>query len=133
MHFFFLMIRRPPRSTLFPYTTLFRSLLERLGGLSAELEDVLYELRSYVDELEADPNRLEAVEDRIAALRALERKYGDDVEAYLQDARARLSRVENLDEETAGLEARIREGEGRLEGLAARITAGRQRAAGSLS
>src|SRR2546427_2349712 len=28
--FFFLMIRRPPRSTLFPYTTLFRS---RLGGL----------------------------------------------------------------------------------------------------
>src|SRR3712207_6881386 len=27
--FFFLMIRRPPRSTLFPYTTLFRSLLGR--------------------------------------------------------------------------------------------------------
>src|SRR2546430_6653280 len=26
--FFFLMIRRPPRSTLFPYTTLFRSPLE---------------------------------------------------------------------------------------------------------
>src|SRR2546430_3818270 len=29
--FFFLMIRRPPRSTLFPYTTLFRS-RERHGG-----------------------------------------------------------------------------------------------------
>src|SRR3712207_5070222 len=28
--FFFLMIRRPPRSTLFPYTTLFRSIDERL-------------------------------------------------------------------------------------------------------
>src|SRR5439155_24478039 len=27
--FFFLMIRQPPRSTLFPYTTLFRSLLEK--------------------------------------------------------------------------------------------------------
>src|SRR5256885_13028301 len=27
--FFFLMIRRPPRSTLFPYTTLFRSSLRR--------------------------------------------------------------------------------------------------------
>src|SRR5256885_11011379 len=27
LHFFFLMIRRPPRSTLFPYTTLFRSAL----------------------------------------------------------------------------------------------------------
>src|SRR2546429_3861303 len=36
--FFFLMIRRPPRSTLFPYTTLFRSvvdlnLLQRVRGL----------------------------------------------------------------------------------------------------
>src|SRR3712207_7048895 len=28
--FFFLMIRRPPRSTLFPYTTLFRSVDQRL-------------------------------------------------------------------------------------------------------
>src|SRR2546429_5337416 len=28
--FFFLMIRRPPRSTLFPYTTLFRSII-RIG------------------------------------------------------------------------------------------------------
>src|SRR5258708_8004312 len=31
--FFFLMIRRPPRSTLFPYTTLFRSLPERAVSL----------------------------------------------------------------------------------------------------
>src|SRR2546429_6443116 len=31
--FFFLMIRRPPRSTLFPYTTLFRSIRESRGGL----------------------------------------------------------------------------------------------------
>src|SRR3712207_7496484 len=31
MHFFFLMIRRPPRSTLFPYTTLFRSPSRRLS------------------------------------------------------------------------------------------------------
>src|SRR3712207_7084997 len=30
-HFFFLMIRRPPRSTLFPYTTLFRSCALELG------------------------------------------------------------------------------------------------------
>src|SRR2546422_11592268 len=31
MSFFFLMIRRPPRSTLFPYTTLFRSQAMRAG------------------------------------------------------------------------------------------------------
>src|SRR6267143_1406986 len=33
--FFFLMIRRPPRSTLFPYTTLFRSRAVALGPLAA--------------------------------------------------------------------------------------------------
>src|SRR5256885_9995531 len=40
MTFFFLMIRRPPRSTLFPYTTLFRSQLledERLEQLERHL------------------------------------------------------------------------------------------------
>src|SRR5207342_3855697 len=40
--FFFLMIRRPPRSTLFPYTTLFRSdwlpvLMDLTGGRGVEL------------------------------------------------------------------------------------------------
>src|SRR2546426_10571869 len=35
MFFFFLMIRRPPRSTLFPYTTLFRSGDPELGRIVA--------------------------------------------------------------------------------------------------
>ena len=41
MHVFFLMIRRPPRSTLFPYTTLFRSKhvsAERLAREAVEIE-----------------------------------------------------------------------------------------------
>src|SRR5258705_9883320 len=36
MFFFFLMIRRPPRSTLFPYTTLFRS--HRMGQRESRKE-----------------------------------------------------------------------------------------------
>src|SRR5260221_2221142 len=35
--FFFLMIRRPPRSTLFPYTTLFRSLLSHRSWISSQI------------------------------------------------------------------------------------------------
>jgi DNA repair protein RecN (Recombination protein N) len=107
--------------------------LERLGGISAELDDVLYGLRAYVDELEADPNRLEAVEERLATLRALERKYGADVEGYLQDARGRLGRLENLDEESAELQERIEKAQRRLGELAAEISAGRQEAAERLS
>src|SRR3990167_10804444 len=40
--FFFLMIRRPPRSTLFPYTTLFRSRIDSglaLGTIEGHLPD----------------------------------------------------------------------------------------------
>src|SRR5258705_9952877 len=37
--FFFLMIRRPPRSTLFPYTTLFRSTIDEQPGLRAVAVD----------------------------------------------------------------------------------------------
>ena len=37
LFFFFLMIRRPPRSTLFPYTTLFRSLGQVLTALNMDL------------------------------------------------------------------------------------------------
>src|SRR2546430_17068063 len=37
LSFFFLMIRRPPRSTLFPYTTLFRSTDATFGRASVEL------------------------------------------------------------------------------------------------
>jgi len=107
--------------------------LERLGGLTAELEDVRYELGAYLDELEADPNRLEAVEDRLAALRAIERKYGDDVEGFAQEAKARLGRLENLDEETAELESRIAGGERRLGELADTLTDGRRAAAHRLS
>ena len=114
------------------YDDSLRGLLERLGGLSAELDDILYELRSYVDDLEADPNRLEAVEDRLAAMRALERKYGD-VEGYLEESRMRLSRLENLDEETAELEFRLAEGERRLEIIAATLRSGREEAAARFS
>src|SRR5690242_21528136 len=38
--FFFLMIRRPPRSTLFPYTTLFRSRLARWIPCAGEVAAV---------------------------------------------------------------------------------------------
>src|SRR5258708_14997754 len=62
--FFFLMIRRPPRSTLFPYTTLFRSILgqvpvlrqrEHLAriGLEVELEDDPARSEEHTSELQS--------------------------------------------------------------------------------
>src|SRR3712207_9579413 len=45
------MIRRPPRSTLFPYTTLFRSRIAQLADIPA---DDLISLRDYAKENEID-------------------------------------------------------------------------------
>src|SRR3712207_7669633 len=52
--FFFLMIRRPPRSTLFPYTTLFRSeLADRLGWLTIadRVAEEAGQLKAFKDQL----------------------------------------------------------------------------------
>ena len=44
------MIRRPPRSTLFPYTTLFRSIREELAGVSFPKTTTQQEQAGAVDE-----------------------------------------------------------------------------------
>src|SRR3712207_7628484 len=57
--FFFLMIRRPPRSTLFPYTTLFRSLRAGViasGATPAEAACYTGALRRRIEDLEAIKN-----------------------------------------------------------------------------
>src|SRR3712207_8736353 len=60
--FFFLMIRRPPRSTLFPYTTLFRSLEgefpEVRGGLC---DEGLGGRRLFHERLPIPPNPLRSI------------------------------------------------------------------------
>src|SRR2546427_9870085 len=59
--FFFLMIRRPPRSTLFPYTTLFRSLgrgaLQDLAAEWArERHDLVERSEEHTSELQSQSN-----------------------------------------------------------------------------
>src|SRR5256885_11777535 len=54
LFFFFLMIRRPPRSTLFPYTTLFRSISRIDSGLTILIE---FNYNEYNDRLKSGLNR----------------------------------------------------------------------------
>src|SRR3712207_7879730 len=66
--FFFLMIRRPPRSTLFPYTTLFRSLESKLQTKGSVLDSILgYPVEDHVvriDYYRPRGDQKEAWEDR---------------------------------------------------------------------
>src|SRR5260221_158188 len=56
--FFFLMIRRPPRSTLFPYTTLFRSKPPRFGGMKTYNWEGVNPDGYFLDKLEPIPSAL---------------------------------------------------------------------------
>src|ERR1022692_1206076 len=57
LFFFFLMIRRPPRSTLFPYTTLFRS---RSSGHSAENDSRIYRPGEFENRSEEHTSELQS-------------------------------------------------------------------------
>src|SRR2546430_7571969 len=70
--FFFLMIRRPPRSTLFPYTTLFRSGVEVGVACRASLGGVVHGLPQEV-EARRDAGRVELFERRDARFHRLTR------------------------------------------------------------
>jgi DNA repair protein RecN (Recombination protein N) len=58
----------------------------RAQTLAIEGQDLLSEIRRYGDALESQPGRLEAVEERLAAIARLERKYGGTVATVLEHA-----------------------------------------------
>src|SRR3712207_8648767 len=61
--FFFLMIRRPPRSTLFPYTTLFRSAGARRPRRNNVVVDLVGTVRIPVTDLDHHPYSYRILED----------------------------------------------------------------------
>jgi DNA repair protein RecN (Recombination protein N) len=75
--------------------------IEPLAAARATLEDVAAFLRNYVGKLEANPARLEEIEDRLALIDRLKRKYGSSVEAilaYAGETRQNLASLEHADE-----------------------------------
>ncbi|MGW1592075.1 DNA repair protein RecN [Streptomyces sp. NPDC002386] len=108
------------------------ALAERIGEVGILLADVAGELAGYADDLDADPLRLAAVEERRAALGALTRKYGDDVGAVLawaEQSAARLTELEGDDERTGELTAERDALRTELGGLAQALTDARTEAA----
>ncbi|WP_371619605.1 DNA repair protein RecN [Streptomyces sp. NBC_00454] len=79
-------------------------LAERIGELGILLGDVAGELAGYADDLDSDPLRLAAVEDRRAALTQLTRKYGsadntvDSVLEWAERGSVRLLQLDGDDE-----------------------------------
>ncbi|GAA2289201.1 DNA repair protein RecN [Streptomyces ruber] len=108
------------------------ALASRIGEIGILLGDVAGELAGYADDLDADPLRLAAVEERRAALNALTRKYGEDVTAVLawaETSAARLTELEGDDERIEELTAERDALRAELGGLAQALTEARAEAA----
>src|SRR5438034_6501426 len=83
--FFFLMIRRPPRSTLFPYTTLFRSEESGEGGLTDGLVEGTCRGAACGHRSEEHTSELQSHSDLVCRL-LLEKKKNDSHAASSYDA-----------------------------------------------
>ncbi|MFK0223898.1 DNA repair protein RecN [Streptomyces vinaceus] len=94
------------------------ALAERIGELGILLADVAGELAGYADDLDADPLRLAAVEERRAALTQLTRKYGESIDSVLEWAERGSARLLELD----GDEERITELTAERDGLRAELS-----------
>ena len=108
----------------------------RARGIAAELAELARDVRSYGESLVADPGRLQAVRERIAALKQLQRKYGTtdaDVLAYLGEASGRLAALEGADDRIGHLEAEVETLAGLAGERAAIVSAGRRAATASLA
>lgn len=111
-------------------------LAERTAEAGYALADLAAELVAYVQDLQADPARLEAVQQRRAELGALARTLGVEVDgltAWGEDAVGRMLRLEGSDERVEAVRARLAETEEGLAALATRLRTGRAEAAGRLA
>ncbi len=108
---------------------------ERARGLAVEASELARDVRGYGEALLPDPERLQAVRERIAALKQLQRKYGPsdaDVSAFLAEASDRLGTLAGADDRIAELEAEAATLSEQTHDRAAIVTAGRTEASRSL-
>ncbi|MFD5769286.1 DNA repair protein RecN [Streptomyces sp. NPDC127049] len=108
------------------------ALADRMGEISILLADVAQELAGYADDLDADPLRLAAVEERRAALTQLTRKYGESVGAVLawaEESAERLGELDGDDDRVGELTAERDRLRDELSVLAQRLTDARVEAA----
>src|SRR4051794_13475254 len=107
-------------------------LSETARGLRVELQELAAELRGYAEGIEAEPGRLEEVEERLEALGRLKRKHGGTIESVLAHAEHCRNEIEAIEggEETADrLEAELAKAQRKRTDVAGRLSEVRAKAA----
>jgi len=108
---------------------------QQLATAKAAVEDVSAGVRDFADNIHASPDRLEEIEDRLAALDRLKRKYGQSLAEVIHfgtEAARRLAEVENRDALIAELKLKQAQHAKAYEAAANELTAARTSAAARL-
>jgi DNA repair protein RecN (Recombination protein N) len=115
----------------------------RVAEIAGRLESVLIDLReiqrdlgSYSESIDVDPGQLQAVHDRLDALRSLARRHGGTLDAAIsaaEAARAELSKMDSTTDSVEALQAKADALRSELDVLAAGLTARRTQAATKMS
>ncbi|HXR38465.1 MAG TPA: DNA repair protein RecN [Terracidiphilus sp.] len=118
------------------YDGRFAEALQQLQSARATVGDVSGSLRDYAEGINASPERLAEIEDRLAALDRLKRKYGKtvaEVIAFGEEVERKLAEVEDKDEILKALRADLDEAARAYCAAAAALHAERKAAAGKLA
>jgi len=114
----------------------FQPYLETKDGIKSQLEDLALFLRRYADGIDASAAKLQEVEDRLAVIDRVKRKYGPTLQECLarRDAlRSELTDLERGDERVAELERECAASKAAFVEAARRLSADRRRVAGVFS
>ncbi|HTJ30705.1 MAG TPA: DNA repair protein RecN [Acidobacteriaceae bacterium] len=118
------------------YDAKFVEATQQLASARAIVDDLSSTVRDYAESLNASPERLAEIEDRLAILDRLKRKYGNTVAEVItfgEDVAQKLSEIENRDELLKELRAGTASARGSYEAAARALSDQRQSAAGALA
>jgi len=118
------------------YDQRFTESAQQLASARATLSDIASALRDYAEGINASPERLAEIEDRLALVDRLKRKYGKtvaEVIAFGEDVAGKLAEVEDRDEILKALRAELDQAAAAYRKAATALTAERQAAAVKLA
>jgi DNA repair protein RecN (Recombination protein N) len=118
------------------YDARFAESAQQLSSARATVGDVSATLRDYAEGIDASPERLAEIEDRLALLDRLKRKYGKtvaEVLAFGEDVARKLNEVEDRDGILKTLRAELEQAESAYRKAAAALSAERKAAAAKLA
>jgi DNA repair protein RecN (Recombination protein N) len=118
------------------YDGKFTEAVQQLQAARAVVGDVSSSLRDYAERINASPERLAEIEDRLALLDRLKRKYGQTIAEVIEfgaDVTHKLSEVEDRDEIVKELRGVLREAVAAYQAAAGAVSAERKEAAAKLA